>query len=461
MSILPISLSRAAFPRAPVRANDLRYIIECLRQGRCCALVGPSNLGKSVLLQSLLTAEVRRHCAEERDPPPVMVFVDCLAAEPREQAFHELLLRRLIEALEEEGRAETVLQGVKALYDRLLHSTDLGARSLFASSLRELGHVGDLHLVLILDEFDDLFRWLPPWPFRQLRALRDRLGNRLCYVIATSRRLEQLRSDSETYEFRELFHLHTRVLRPLSRSDVEHLIAYLARQQDTRPDRELMDLLAELSGGHPGLLECILNLIDVIFANPGAPTQTLAVELCEQEPIQMECQRLWEELEEEEREGLLTLVGEEEKTTLKEETLHELIAKGLITGQAEGSPTVFSPIFEAYVCQELARRQEAARRGLWYDARTRQVWLDDRDITRELSRDQYNLVVFLCQRPGVVCTKDEIVQAVWPDQGEVGVTDAQIYQLIKRVREKIEPDPTNPRYIVTVRGQGYRLEPSP
>ena len=80
-------------------------------------------------------------------------------------------------------------------------------------------------------------------------------------------------------------------------------------------------------------------------------------------------------------------------------------------------------------------------------------------MTRELSGDQYALLVFLCQHPGVVCTKDEVAQAVWPDQllGK-GIYDAQIYQLVKRVREKIEPDPLNPRYIVTIRGQGYLLE---
>jgi len=64
----------------------------------------------------------------------------------------------------------------------------------------------------------------------------------------------------------------------------------------------------------------------------------------------------------------------------------------------------------------------------------------------------------MCQRPGKICTKDEIAQRVWRCQLEEGITDAQIYQLVKRVREKIELDPLNPRYIVTVRGRGYRLE---
>ena len=103
------------------------------------------------------------------------------------------------------------------------------------------------------------------------------------------------------------------------------------------------------------------------------------------------------------------------------------------------------------------KKPQSTRRGVWYDEESRQIWLDGKEITRELSADQYALLVFMCQRPGVTCTKDEVAQAVWP-QSEEGITDGQIYQLVKRVREKVEPDPLNPRYIVTIRGQGYLLE---
>jgi DNA-binding response OmpR family regulator len=90
--------------------------------------------------------------------------------------------------------------------------------------------------------------------------------------------------------------------------------------------------------------------------------------------------------------------------------------------------------------------------------------VDGRDITRELSAEQYDLLAYLCARPGVVCSKDEIAQAVWPRDWAAGfdITDAQLYQLVKRVREKVEQDPGKPRYVVTVRGRGYRFErPAP
>lgn len=438
-----------------MRADDLRFIVHCLRQGHCPALVGPSNTGKSILLQSLLTEEVRRHCTPEGAQPPVIVFADVLPAEPTEQVFHGLLLGSIVEGLEGVDGAENALRTIKTLYEKALHSTNLGARSLFASGVRELGRADDIRLVLILDEFDDVFRALSPWPFRQLRALHDRLGDRLLYVVSTSRRLERLRSGPDTYEFRELFHPYTRVLRPLDRTDAERFVAYLAEGRGHDLDQERVSLVIELSGGHPGLLERVYGLLSK--GRPAADTlQDVVAQLSERRPIQKECRRLWDELEEEEQEGLLALVREDEPA-LEAEQRRGVETKGLVVEREDDGLTIFSPVFAAFVRAELGRRLRAGR-GLWYDAKTRQVWRDNEDLTRELSADQYALVVFLCQHPGTICTKDEIARAVWPELSEEGVTDAQIYQLVSRVREKVEPDPKKPRYIVTVRGQGYRLE---
>jgi hypothetical protein len=75
-----VNLSRAAFPKAPVREQELRYLMACTSQGQCCSVVAPSNMGKSLLLKSLTADEVRRACAADGPPVLVAVFVDCLEA---------------------------------------------------------------------------------------------------------------------------------------------------------------------------------------------------------------------------------------------------------------------------------------------------------------------------------------------------------------------------------------------
>jgi two-component system response regulator RegX3 len=49
------------------------------------------------------------------------------------------------------------------------------------------------------------------------------------------------------------------------------------------------------------------------------------------------------------------------------------------------------------------------------------------------------------------------VEAVWGEDYIDQVDDARIDKLLSRLRAKVEPDSGNPRYLITVRGRGYRL----
>jgi pSer/pThr/pTyr-binding forkhead associated (FHA) protein len=88
------------------------------------------------------------------------------------------------------------------------------------------------------------------------------------------------------------------------------------------------------------------------------------------------------------------------------------------------------------------------------DAAAGVVRLDRKVIT--LSPKEFALLVYLSERGGEVCSKDEISQAVWPDYQEA-VYDYQIENLIRRLRTKIELEANNPQLLLTIRGLGYKL----
>ena len=76
----------------------------------------------------------------------------------------------------------------------------------------------------------------------------------------------------------------------------------------------------------------------------------------------------------------------------------------------------------------------------------------------ELSPKEFLLLVYLYDHRGLVCSKDDIGQAVWPEF-EIGtIFDYQIENLVRRLRTRLEPDPNNPQALLTVRGQGYKLD---
>jgi DNA-binding response OmpR family regulator len=81
-----------------------------------------------------------------------------------------------------------------------------------------------------------------------------------------------------------------------------------------------------------------------------------------------------------------------------------------------------------------------------------------RDVELALTSREFDLLYFLLRHPGQVFTRAELMDKVWGwsfgDQSTVTVH-------VRRLREKIEPDPARPTRIVTVWGVGYRLDPGP
>jgi beta-N-acetylhexosaminidase len=104
----------------------------------------------------------------------------------------------------------------------------------------------------------------------------------------------------------------------------------------------------------------------------------------------------------------------------------------------------------------LAAAAEAPLPPLWVDVDTRRVFLEGNELS--LSGEQYRLLAFLKQNAGRVCTKDEVVGEVWPDMEASGVSEEAIDSLVHRVRERLRQAGATRQFIVTVRGQGYRLD---
>lgn len=74
-----------------------------------------------------------------------------------------------------------------------------------------------------------------------------------------------------------------------------------------------------------------------------------------------------------------------------------------------------------------------------------------------LSALEYRLFLLLLGNRGKVLSRDRLLEEIWDSAGDfVGDNTLTVY--IKRLREKLEPDPQRPKYIRTVRGVGYRLE---
>ena len=74
-----------------------------------------------------------------------------------------------------------------------------------------------------------------------------------------------------------------------------------------------------------------------------------------------------------------------------------------------------------------------------------------------LALKEFELLELLLRNAGRVLTRGQLIDRVW---GADYVGDTKTLDVhVKRLRSKIEPEPSNPRFIVTVRGLGYKFEP--
>lgn len=75
----------------------------------------------------------------------------------------------------------------------------------------------------------------------------------------------------------------------------------------------------------------------------------------------------------------------------------------------------------------------------------------------ELAPLEYNLLVFLAERAGRILTKEILFDAVWGIHADTQLQSVKWH--IWQLRQKIESDPSDPRFILTERGKGYRFSP--
>jgi DNA-binding response OmpR family regulator len=94
--------------------------------------------------------------------------------------------------------------------------------------------------------------------------------------------------------------------------------------------------------------------------------------------------------------------------------------------------------------------------GIEVDTATREVFV--RGCLVNLTAREFHLLAFLVRNPRQVFTRPQLLHSVW-DSEVTWQSEATVTEHIHRLRSKLEDDPAHPRWLQTVRGIGYRLEP--
>ena len=93
-------------------------------------------------------------------------------------------------------------------------------------------------------------------------------------------------------------------------------------------------------------------------------------------------------------------------------------------------------------------------RGIKIDKTARRVWVNGEE--KQFTSKEFDLLTFLAQNPNHVFTKEELFSKIWDMESIGDIATVTVH--IKKIREKVEVDTSNPQYIETIWGVGYRFK---
>lgn len=170
------------------RVSDVTALLGRIERVQCCSVVGVSNVGKSVLLRSLMRPQVLEGYFGQAVAAHLLVYVDLnRMLHLSEQGFYELVIRCLMRTL---GRlpegARLSSQSERAYQDVLEPASALAVPLGFNRAITALVDAcPEKKATFLFDEFDDPLRLLEGRVFLNLRALKDQFADRVAYVTAT------------------------------------------------------------------------------------------------------------------------------------------------------------------------------------------------------------------------------------------------------------------------------------
>jgi hypothetical protein len=120
-------------------------------------------------------------------------------------------------------------------------------------------------------------------------------------------------------------------------------------------------------------------------------------------------------------------------------------------------------LFMAMLCEKMDQLKSTpedlgsqAPKRLRMDEANREVWVGEKQVP--LTNTEFDLLLYLYHHAGELCKRSDIAQDVFDLKGaNRDAEDSLLNTNIGRLRDKIESDPSFPEYVVTIRGQGYKL----
>lgn len=422
------------------REEALQTIFERLNKAGSTSVIGQRRSGKTSLLRYLMTEAAHNACAFDAQNF-VFVYMDPRSGLRGSEDFY----RRL---------TETLAKQVPAVVP------DAGGELDEEQVQSVLEKLAPRRLVLVLDEFQEITSVgnFPRDFFSFLHGLSQ--VHEVCFITATTDNLYACcPPEMVSSPFPSIF--AAVYLGSWTESEFAHFLAETSKRSGAPMLRHKSEIL-NLAGRFPFYVQMACWFYFDTWRKLGEITSQDQVSIKHRfaDQVRPHFERMWERhLTLQEKAALVTLAHAKGPTD--DLTLRRLTQKGWVV---DGH--IFSSAFTDFVLRKEEQGETPpdlpivprgpVERGIWLDKEAGDVWVDG-ELIPPLTKLEYELLCYLYDNVNRICNRYEIVKAVWSGDYIEQVDDARISKLISRLRKRVEPNPANPRYIVTVHGRGYKL----
>lgn len=445
------------------RAQEARLLASWILTGASGSVIGLNGSGKSDLLGFLChRPEVLNHYLPTRAQPVTLLPMDLNNLPDRTlAALFRVILRTfgehrarfadetqtLISQLYHENRAATdPFLSQSALRDLLIHLQQRRHRVVFA-----------------LDRFDTFCHMLTPEMGDALRGLRDGFKGTLSYIASMRLGLDYVPDPEVLGDLHRLLDQHLCYVGPMTEQDTRDTIARRVQVVEQSPGAAEIDQIWQLSGGYPSLVMVICRWWLTHTQRP--PVEQWREVLFRQTSVRHRLEDIWAGLTQEEQ----LVLAEVQKSALLDKkaqaavgqrhaaVLENLVEKGLCLAHVDGW-RLFSQLFAEHVAQVGGY----SRGKIWLEPASGALY-HGQTVLEGLTPKERALLQFLVEQPRQQHTYTDVIVAAWTeDERYHGVSNDSLYQVVRGLRQKIEPNPAQPVYVVNWRGKpegGYTFFP--
>lgn len=459
----PISRRWTRYP-VTYRNQEMQTIARWIVNGDSGSVVGLPGVGRSTLLGFLYhRPDALKNYLPESSQSVTIIPVDLnILPDYSLATLYRVILRsfnqarhqfpdRLQQIITRQYDENKIIQDPLPVQDALLDILDKSEKS-------------EIRVVWVLNRFDEFCERATPEMIHTLRGLRDNFKETLCYIVGMLREVAYLPDPTLIESLHDVLDINVCWVGPLNETNTREMI--LRELRATAIEETDIGWIAQLTGGHPVLIRIVCHWL---LSTPVKPPQAQWLEiLLAQRKLRRRLERIWSNLTQEEQftvselqkiQSWPTERQKEKQRIVKphQDTLMQLQKKG-VCHQAKDEWRIFGTLFANYVAQVEGR----GRGRVWVDKDTDELY-QGQTVVEGLTHLERSALHFFVQHPRMRHAHSDIIEAVWPeDVQKEGVSTETLYQTIRGVRKKIEPNTSKPVYVINWRGQpegGYQFFP--